>query len=142
MSFEIREMTIDDYDQVIALWRESEGITLSSVDTRESIARFLKRNPGFSLVAFAGDELVGAALCGHDGRQGYIHQLAVKKAYRRQGLGRSLVGRCLYALMRDGISKCYLFVQEGNKNAIAFWEHVGWTQRVELVTMSQRIAGS
>ncbi|MEW6716469.1 MAG: GNAT family N-acetyltransferase [Chloroflexota bacterium] len=137
MGIEIQEMTINNYEQVYDLWRESEGIELSEIDSKESIARFLKRNPGFSFIARDGDQIVGAVLCGHDGRQGYIHQLAVRRTHRRQGLGRSLVGRCIYALMQDGIPKCQLFIQEGNKEGIAFWKKVGWTRRVELVTMSQ-----
>ena len=42
----IRVMTIDDYDQVYALWHRIRGFGLRSVDdSREGIQRFLKRNP-------------------------------------------------------------------------------------------------
>jgi ribosomal protein S18 acetylase RimI-like enzyme len=79
---------------------------------------------------------VGAVLCGHDGRRGYIDQLAVRKSHRRQGIGKALVARCLYNLMRIGIHKWHLFVLEDNRDAIAFWKKLGWAERVELVTMS------
>ena len=140
MGIELKEMTIQDYDQVLALWRGSEGIGLSDADSKESIKRFLGRNPGLSFIAVDGDQLVGAALCGHDGRRGYIHHLAVRPSHRRQGIGRSLVGRCMYALLRIGIGKCHLFVFDDNQEAIAFWEKVGYTQRVELMMMSQQVA--
>jgi ribosomal protein S18 acetylase RimI-like enzyme len=133
----IREMTIRDYDQVVGLWQNSEGVGLSDADSREGIARFLERNPGLSFVAREGEHLVGVVLCGHDGRRGYIHHLAVSKSYRRQGLGRALVERCLSALRRDGIDKCHLFVFADNGDAITFWKNVGWTERVELIMMSQ-----
>lgn len=138
MNITILEMAVEDYSDVYALWRDSEGIVLSKVDTREDIARFLKRNPGLSFVARDGDKLVGAVLCGHDGRYGYIDQLAVHRSYRHQGLGRSLVARCLYNLMRVGIRKWHLFVSEDNPGAIAFWSKLGWSERVELVVMSHR----
>ena len=132
----IQEMTIQDYDEVYALWQESEGIELSDVDSEEDITRFLERNPGLSFVAHDNGQLVAAVLCGHDGRRGYIDQLAVRKSHRRQGIGRGLVARCLYNLMRIGIRRWHLFVLEDNQDAIAFWKKLGWAERVELVTMS------
>jgi ribosomal protein S18 acetylase RimI-like enzyme len=139
MSIQLREMTINDYDTVYAVWEASEGIGLSDADSKEGIKRFLARNPGLSYLALDGDQVVGAALCGHDGRRGYIHHLAVVKSHRRQGIGRSLVSRCMFALMQIGIAKCHLFVFDENQGAIDFWNKVGWTQRVELMMMSQHI---
>lgn len=132
----IQEMTIQDYDEVRALWQESEGLLLSEVDSKSIILHFLERNPGLSYVAYDNGQLVGAVLCGHDGRRGYIDQLAVRKSHRRQGIGKALVARCLYNLMRIGIHKWHLFVLEDNRDAIAFWKKLGWAERVELVTMS------
>ena len=140
MNVQIREMDILDYDPVYALWQVSEGIGLSDADSKEGIKRFLDRNPGLSFVACDGDKIVGAALCGHDGRRGYIHHLAVAQSHRKQGIGKSLVGRCMYALMRIGISKCHLFVFGDNQEAVQFWSKVGWTERVELMLMSQHLA--
>ena len=137
MSIVIREMTIEDYDQVLTLWQTSEGVGLSDADAEESIARYVQRNSGLSFVAHDGEHLVGAVLCGHDGRRGYIHHLAVSQSHRRQGLGRALVERCLSALRQDGIDKCHIFVFADNQDTIAFWKSIGWTQRVELVMMSQ-----
>ena len=57
--------------------------------------------------------------------------------YRRQGLGRSLVGRCMYSLTRIGIQKCHLFIFEDNKKGMNFWESLGWMERVKLTMMSQ-----
>ena len=137
MSIVIREMAAQDYDQVLAIWRASEGVGLSDADSEESIARYLDRNPGLSFVARDGEHFVGAILCGHDGRRGYIHHLTVSKSHRRQGLGRALVERCLSALRRAGIDKCHIFVFADNQDTIAFWRSIGWTQRVELIMMSQ-----
>ena len=141
MDAQIHEMTIQDYDEVRVLWEESEGLKLSEVDSKDAIARFLDQNTGLSFVARDNDQLVGAVLCGHDGRRGYIDQLVVRKSHRRQGIGRALVTRCVYNLMRMGIRKWHLFVLEDNQNAIAFWKELGWAQRVELVTMSHDVAG-
>ena len=137
MSIVIREMTVRDYDEVLALWRTSEGVGLSDADLEAGVACYLHRNPGLSFVARDGGHLVGVVLCGHDGRRGYIHHLAVSKSHRCQGLGRALVGRCLSTLRRAGIDKCHIFVFSDNGDTISFWKSIGWTQRVELVMMSQ-----
>lgn len=137
MDISLRELTEDDYKEVYALWQASEGIGLSASDQKDDIAAFLKRNPGLSFVAHDGDQLVGAALCGHDGRRGYIHHLAVRDSHQRQGLGKRITNHCLVALGEIGIDKCHLFVFNQNQVAIAFWEDIGWTRRGDLVVMSK-----
>jgi N-acetylglutamate synthase len=135
----IREMVIEDYEAVMALWRSSDGIGLSDADSHEGIAAYLDRNPGLSLVAESEGEVAAAVLCGHDGRRGYIHHLAVRKDQRRKGLGRRLTEMCLENLERLGIQKCHLFVLAANQNALSFWPKIGWSARGHLVVMSKDI---
>ncbi len=142
MSIEIREMTITDYENAIALWKASAGVGLSNADSKEHIAQFLERNPSLSFVAYDGAQLVGTVLSGHDGRRGYIHHLAIRASHRGDGLGRELVAWSLKRLKVIGIDKCHIFVYADNHNAIAFWERVGWTLRTELVIMSKSLDGS
>lgn len=135
---EVRVLTIDDYEEVIALWRSSEGVGLSAADSRESIGRYLDRNPGMSYVARTENgELVGAVLCGHDGRRGYLHHLAVDAGWRGQGIGRKLVDHCMDALQAEGIGKCHLFVFHANDTGRAFWKRTGWVERTNLLIMSK-----
>lgn len=136
MIFEIRSMTIDHYDQVLALWQMVDGVGLSSADKRESIDHYLRRNPGLSWLAWNETLLVGAILCGHDGRRGYIHHLAVRPDHRRQGIGRQLVSHALSGLRQAGIEKCHLFVFRQNESAISFWRAQGFTGRSEISMMS------
>ncbi|MFN2159028.1 MAG: GNAT family N-acetyltransferase [Anaerolineales bacterium] len=140
MEVQIKEMQIEDYDEIHALWQSINEIVLSEVDTRESIARFLERNPGFSYIAIVEDKIVGAVLCSHDGRRGYLDHLAVEETHRLQGIGKALVLRCLYNLMRVGIRRWNLYVFEGNQEAIKFWKKVGWSPKLNMVMMSQPIS--
>ena len=49
--YEIRVMTIDDYDEVYSLWQTIHGFGIRSIDdSREGVLRFLKRNPTTSVV--------------------------------------------------------------------------------------------
>lgn len=129
-------MAPNDYDAVLALWRETEGLVLRDVDEREPVTRYLERNAGLSFVAIDGDELAGAALCGTDGRRGYLQHLAVAPSHRRNGLGRELVRRCLAALAARGILKCHLLVLVDNARARAFWRAIGWAERDDVLLVS------
>jgi ribosomal protein S18 acetylase RimI-like enzyme len=132
-------MTIKDYDAVYALWKSLPGIGLSSADTREVIEQYLVRNAGLSFVARDGNKLIGAVLCGHDGRRGYLNHLAVDPGYRHRGIGHRLADTCLQALKAAGIHKCHIFVYADNANGLPFWETGGWHDRPELVLMSHDI---
>ncbi|MCP4422614.1 MAG: GNAT family N-acetyltransferase [Chloroflexi bacterium] len=134
----IQPMTMRCYEAVIALWQACDGVGLSDADSPENIARYLERNPGMSFVAEVNGRLAGAVLSGHDGRRGYIHHLAVHPDFRRQGIGRTLIERCLAALRTAGIQKCHLFVFGENENAVKFWRDTGWTERAELAIFSQQ----
>jgi len=137
MDFEIREMSVEQYSSIYELWENSEGVGLSDSDAKNEIEKFLIRNPGLSFTAWETSKLTGAILCGHDGRRGYIHHLAVRESYRRSGVGRALVDRCIHELKQLGIAKCHLFVFTSHEVGLAFWENLEWITREELLIMSQ-----
>jgi ribosomal protein S18 acetylase RimI-like enzyme len=145
-----------DYDAAYSLWSATEGIGLSEADSRENIERFLRHNPGLSFVAvngeadgeagtagsgsaLAGSTLAGAVLASCDGRRGYLHHLAVAPAYRRRGVGRGLVERCLAALAEAGMRKCHIFVVADNAEGKRFWQRIGWEERTSLIIMSKDV---
>ncbi|MBP2642667.1 MAG: GCN5-related N-acetyltransferase [Firmicutes bacterium] len=135
----IREMKISDYTQVMGLWSESEGVGLSEADSLENIALFLKRNNGLSFVAEQAGKIVGAILCGQDGRRGYLYHLSVNKEYRRQKIASKLVGFCLAKLEEHGIQKCHIFVFPDNQEGISFWDNYGFKRREDLFIFSTTI---
>lgn len=135
----IRPMAIEDLDAVLDLWRASEGVGLGDGDAPPALGRYLERNPGMSLVATVEGAIVGAVLCGHDGRRGYLNHLAVATAYRGRGLGRMLVDACMDGLRDQGIAKCTIVVYGDNDAAEAFWTRIGWAERGDLRVMQRRI---
>jgi len=139
MDIKIQSMVIGDYAEVAALWQQTPGMGMSNADRLEGIEAYLERNPGLSQVAREGEQLVGAVLCGHDGRRGLIHHLAVVPSQRKKQVGRRLVERCLSGLAKAGIEKCHIFVYADNTEAISFWKRIGWVERTELVMMSRDI---
>ena len=132
---EIRPLAPDDFEATLALWKATEGLGNGPGDSVEALGRFVERNRGLSLVATDG-EIVGALLCGHDGRRGLIYHLAVAPEYRRQNIAREMVRSCFSALKAHGIERCLILVQAENKAALEFWKAVGCRTRTDLVPLS------
>lgn len=131
---EIRNMQIDDYDSVYAIWLSCPGMGLNNLDdSREGIAKYLSRNPNTCFVAVEQDCIIGAILTGHDGRRGYISHTAVSPAHQRKGVGTQLVEAALNALKQQGINKVGLVAFAHNEKGNAFWESRGFTQRTDLI---------
>lgn len=128
-----RAMTIEDYDQIYELWMHINGFGIRSIDdSREGIARFLKRNPTTSVVAEVDGKIVGGILCGHDGRRGCFYHVCVKPEYRRQGIGKQMVVFAMEALKAEKINKVSLIAFTTNDIGNAFWNTIGWTKREDL----------
>ncbi len=122
-------MTLQDYEQVMALCAGQPGVLIRDADSPEHFARYLRRNPGLSFVARDGEALAGCILCGPDGRRGYLNHLVVEESHRHLGIGRRLAELALAGLEKDGIYKCHLFILPDNLEAKAFWRRLGWIER-------------
>jgi ribosomal protein S18 acetylase RimI-like enzyme len=125
---ETRQFAIEDYDAAIELWQRVEGLEIAEGDDREGVGQFLARNPGLSRVATDGSAIVGVALCGHDGRRGYIYHLAVDPAYQARGLGKRLMNECLGSLRRAGLKRALILVADDNTRGLKFWRRYGWEE--------------
>lgn len=133
MEILIREMAMEDYDQVYVLWMEIKGFGIRSVDdSREGVRRFLKRNPTTSVVAIQNGQVIGNILCGHDGRTGCFYHVCVAPGYRHHGVGYRMVRAAMEALQREGVSKISLIAFKSNQVGNAFWQGIGWLEREDI----------
>lgn len=120
-------MTPADIADARQLWAAAEGVELAEGDEPAEIARYLARNPGLSTVATdARGRLVGAVLCGHDGRRGFVYHLAVAPAERRRGLAPAMMKRSLAELKAAGVQRVLLLVAADNLHGREFWRRSGW----------------
>jgi ribosomal protein S18 acetylase RimI-like enzyme len=135
-------MTLQDYDAYIALLRQLPFVTVRDADSREATERYLVRNPGLSFVATDSHAIVGCALCGHDGRRGYLQHVAVAPSYRNAGIASELVQRCLEGLARLGIEKVHIDVLKSNDSGLRYWQNRGWTLRDDIQRLSLTPGGN
>ena len=153
IKYEIRVMTEEDYDKVYELWMSIHGFGIRSIDdSREGISRFLKRNPTTSVVAsvrgrengeqmsgkqmdseqMGSEQIVGAILCGHDGRRGCLYHVCVREDCRKQGIGKAMVVACMRALQAEQINKVSLIAFKNNSIGNQFWKGAEWCYREDL----------
>ena len=129
----VRIMTIEDYEGVYALWKKIKGFGIRSIDdSKEGVARFLKRNPTTSVVAEKDGRIVGSILCGHDGRRGCLYHVCVDEDSRRHEIGKRMVVFAMKALKEEKINKVSLIAFTENDIGNAFWNTIGWTERLDL----------
>jgi ribosomal protein S18 acetylase RimI-like enzyme len=134
-----REFVIGDYDPVVALWCKEQGVEICEGDSREEITEYLKRNPGLSRVAEASGEIAGAALCGHDGRRGWIYHLAVAPQYRGRGIGKMLLDDCVRGLREAGLKRAIILVAGDNPEGHQFWLRNGWEDIAFAIAMTKEL---
>lgn len=122
-NIQIREMKIEDYPQVHALWMTIRGFGIRSIDdSKEGVERFLRRNPDTSVVAECSGRIVGTILCGHDGRRGCFYHVCVHEDYRKQGIGKAMAVFAMKALQKEQINKVSLIAfKENNYLNIAIY---------------------
>ena len=94
----IRQMTIEDYDGVYNLWINTPGMGLNTVDdSREGIAKYLKRNPTTCFVAEDNGDVCR------------VDYLIVSKKHRCIGAGRALFSAYVDWCRKNEIKNAYLW---------------------------------
>ena len=132
MSVQIKEMVIDDYDEIFAMWQITTKRALSEADQRDEIARYLNRNQGMSQVAVVNGKIVGTVLAGHDGRRGFIHHMAVMPEYRRHHIGQKLAQTAVEKIKAEKIAEVYIFSFRDNTIGQSFWKKLGFEKRDDV----------
>ena len=98
----LRTMKEDDFNEVHALWMSIHGFGIRSIDdSEENVKRFIRRNPDTSIVACMDGKIVGAILCGQDGRRGCFYHVCVHEDYRKHGIGKAMAIMAMEALKKE-----------------------------------------
>ncbi|KAJ2813698.1 N-alpha-acetyltransferase 30 [Coemansia furcata] len=110
---------------------------------------FVHQWPDLCILAHRGDECAGVVICklephrrrGVDTHfpddkptlsRGYIGMVAVGKAFRKQGIGSTLVLRALEAMRERGANEVILEAETENAGALALYEALGFVRDKRL----------
>jgi ribosomal protein S18 acetylase RimI-like enzyme len=134
----IRAYLEADEAEVVALWTAC-GLVRPSNDPRKDIARKLAVQRDLFLVGIVGDRIVATVMAGYDGHRGWVNYLAVDPESRRHGLARSMMAAVEERLRRLGCAKINLQIRTDNRDAIAFYQRIGFGEDAVL-SMGKRLA--
>jgi ribosomal protein S18 acetylase RimI-like enzyme len=122
----IRPFQTDDLNDVIRLWRSCNLIRPWN-DPSKDIARKLRVNPEWFLVAALDKEIVGSIMIGYEGHRAWINYLAVAAPFRRRGIGTQLMRKAEAVLRATGCPKINLLVRVGNEQELSrFYAGLGY----------------
>ncbi len=130
----IRTYEEKDEAALAALWREVFPDEPAHNVPEEVIARKLAVQRELFFVAVEDGEIVGTAMAGYDGHRGWVYTVAVKPSHRRRGVGAALMARVEEGLRAIGCPKLNLQVRASNREAVAFYERLGYAveERVSM----------
>ncbi|MFZ4514878.1 MAG: GNAT family N-acetyltransferase [Acidimicrobiia bacterium] len=84
--------------------------------------------------------LLGYAITGRAGKQGYIQRIGVADAARQHGIGTALVADALHWLRAHGVARALVNTQHGNTAALRLYERCGFTLLpVELAVLERSL---
>jgi ribosomal protein S18 acetylase RimI-like enzyme len=134
----IRPFQTDDLNDVIRLWRSCNLIRPWN-DPSKDIARKLRVNPEWFLVAALGKEIVGSIMIGYEGHRAWINYLAVAAPFRRRGIATQLMRKAEAILRATGCPKINLLVRVGNEREFSrFYTGLGY-RLDEVVCYGKRL---
>ncbi len=126
MSFVLRAATAADVDDLLALWLEAAENEARPADTRDAVLALLARDPDAAILAEADGELIGSVIAGWDGWRYHLYRLAVRPAWRRQGVGRVLLSAAEERFTALGATRADAMVLAGNDLGQRLWDSRGY----------------
>ena len=133
----IRPFQSSDQESVIALWNRC-GLVRTWNDPHKDIARKLRVNPEWFLVAEHEGAVIASVMVGYEGHRGWINYLAVDPEAQRNGTGRALMAEAERVLRAAGCPKISLQVRRTNRDVISFYEKIGFTAE-DVVSLGKRL---
>lgn len=136
---DIRRLTIEDYDAVIALWQRSGLTSLRPVgrDSREAFAKQLAGGQ-IAIGLEEDDRLIGVVVATHDTRKGWINRLAIDPDFRRRGYAQRLVEAAEAALRESGLTLIAALIEDDNDASLALFKRLGYAVHTDIYYVSKR----
>jgi GNAT superfamily N-acetyltransferase len=136
---EIRNLSYDSYDSLIALWNKAYlSYRPEGRDAREEMKIEFEKNPDLIIGAFEGNELIGAIIGTDDGRKGWINRLAVDPNYRQKGIATRLIHALESALKKRGRRIICTLIEDWNVNSLSLFKNAGYVTHDDIHYLSKR----
>jgi ribosomal protein S18 acetylase RimI-like enzyme len=126
----IRRLGLDDYDELLALWRRAglHSLKPQGRDSRAAVARQLASGVQTILGLEVDGRLVSAVVVTHDSRKGWINRLVVDLDHRRRGYAARLIEAAEEVLREQDIHVIAVLVESDNLASLALFQKVGYVE--------------
>jgi ribosomal protein S18 acetylase RimI-like enzyme len=135
----LRRLTIDDYQELMALWSRCglPSLRPEGRDAQGALAGQIASG-AVSILALEEDGLAAAVLVSHDARKGWINRLVVAPEHRGRGLGRELLGKAEEDLRQRGIGIFAVLIERDNEASRNLFRREGYVPGDDILYLSKR----
>jgi len=122
---ETMEITPDFVEDICEIERESFSEPYPSY----ILAVMARETPETFLVAILESKVVGYVLTSLNEDEGHVLSIAIRRGFRRRGIGSRLMAEIFQVLRRKGIRRIRLEVRLSNREAKQFYEQLGFKEK-------------
>ena len=135
----LRELTADDYDDIIRVWADA-GLPYKPVgrDGRDRIAVEIYRKDTSFIGLFKDGRMLAVGLATFDGRKGWIGRVAVDPDRRGEGFGGEIIKACEQFLRERGAVIIAALIEDVNGPSISLFQKHGYGVMKEILYFSKR----
>lgn len=128
----IRQLGLDDYDALLALWQRAglHSLKPQGRDSRDSLARQFASGVQTILGLEVDGRLAGAVVATHDSRKGWINRLVVDPDHRRRGYAAQLIAAAEGVLREQGMRVMAALIEDDNPASLALFQQAGYVEIV------------
>ena len=135
----IRQYKDTDLEEVVNIWKQC-NLVVPWNHHETDINIKVTFQPDLFLVGESDNCIIATVMAGFEGHRGWINYLAVLPEFQEQGLGQRMMDEAEKRLRKLGCPKINLQVRSSNKNVIAFYKSIGFSQD-EVISLGKRPDG-
>jgi len=126
MAVEIREVHVEDYEAVRAVWEASNWDALPALGSVDAWATFLQHHRGLSIGAFEGTDLLGMIISDRTREGAHRQRVALAANVDVEEVSRDLVDKAQLKLGAKRRNSCRIELP-ASLAPDEFWQSVKWT---------------
>ncbi len=138
-NFQVKELSIDDYDQIIRLWADS-GLPYKPYgrDSRQMVMLEMERANCSYWGISDSDHLIACGIANFDGRRGWINRVAVHPDFRGKQLAFLVIESCEKFLYELGAVVICALIEDINYPSISCFQNVGYACEKDFLYFTKR----
>lgn len=134
----IKELTIDDFDQIIRIW-DLAGLPYkpNGREQREIFAQEMALDHVAMYGLYADNIMLGVGIANWDGRRGWVNRVAIHPDHRGHGYAGTIIKKCIEFLESKGALAIAALIEDVNAPSITAFQKEGFKVLPEILYLSR-----